>query len=74
MCEACLDAVARWLPKIAAEDRREVLIGATAYPIASHNYIERQLAELAAKTDGTLGGCIAFAESELDRALQKIGR
>jgi len=62
MCESCLDAVERWLPKIDPGYRATLLLDATCYPCGNHADVETQIRELAEKTDGTLEGCIAFAE------------
>lgn len=68
-CKKCLDAVARHLPKIKAEQRCGLLISATCYPCGNCEETERQIIELSEKTDGTYGACCVFADSENDRLM-----
>jgi hypothetical protein len=69
VCNKCLLNVARILPLVPGERQWSLLISATAFPLASCEHTESQLQELAALTDGTYEGCVAFAEHEVDRIM-----
>ena len=72
MCEKCIAAVEKHYPELSDEEGGELLISATCFPFGSPEQIEDQLIELKDKTDGTMGGAIAFAHKELDEAMSKI--
>jgi len=69
VCQKCIDAVRRYLPKVLARDRAELLWGATCYPAGDPEQVEKQVRELAEKTRGTLCACLAFADERLTQAM-----
>lgn len=71
MCQQCIDHVRRIFPDLPEQDIGHLLLGATAFPLAQPDTIEKQLLELKEKTNGTLEGMLAFADQELWKALEK---
>ncbi len=72
MCQQCINAVKEYLPLIADNDIGSLLISATCFPFGDAEMVERQVRELAEKTDGSLDACCAFADSVLDREMAKL--
>ena len=72
ICKTCFNLIEKYLPLIEEKDRGELLMSATCYPCGSHDIVEQQILELAEKTDGTLFGCLRFAEEELDRQMEEL--
>lgn len=72
MCQKCIDAVKKHFPKLPKKHYGELLMSATAFPFGEPEYIEKQLKELKRKTDGTLGGAIAYAHRKLDEAMTRL--
>lgn len=65
MCERCVELLKQYYPHLSEADAGELLMGATAFPFASPEYIEKQLKELREKTDGSLHGALVFAKAAL---------
>lgn len=65
MCCVCYDNVARLLPKVPEDKRHELLMNATCFCFGSIEEVEKQLAELAEKTDGTFAAAMNFVEAEM---------
>ena len=65
-----MKVVKKYFPKIKRKHYGALLMNATAFPFGSPKLILAQLKELSEKTDGTLGGAMAFAEAELDAAME----
>ncbi len=74
MCQGCLDAVNRHYPYFTEAEICEILMSCTCYPCGTSEQVEEQLIELKEKTDGTLGGAIAFTNEELDREYNEYKR
>lgn len=71
MCERCIQAVREKLPLIGENDIGAVLWNGTAFPFGDADLVEKQIGELAAKTDGTLGAIMAYADAEIQRAMEE---
>lgn len=66
---AIYNAIATHLPKIDTKDYSELLWSSTAYPMGDTQYLVDQIIELAAKTDGSLEQCRAYADMETTKAM-----
>ena len=65
-CQHCFEAVRQILPRIEPREQLDLLVGATAYPAAGCERVKDQLRELATATDGTLDGCLAYADGQTE--------
>ena len=74
MCEQCYELSVKYYPDFTDEERGELLMGATAYPFAYPDTLEKQLIELREKTDGSLLGALAFADAEMTKAAASVAR
>ena len=72
MCEKCVEAATRYFPNLSEHEIGELLMGATAFPFGDAEYIEKQLAELKEKTDGTLDGALTYAANQLHEDMRKF--
>jgi len=72
MCQQCLNHARRIFPNLPDSDIGELLFGATAFPFAQPETIEKQLLELKEQTDGTLNGMLAFADRALWETMQEV--
>lgn len=66
---ALIHAIAKHLPKIDSKDYSDLLWSSTAYPMGDTQYLVDQIRELAAKTDGSLRQCQAYADMETTKAM-----
>lgn len=71
MCEQCALAVEWYYPMLTDEERVKILMSATSFPFGNFEYIERQLSELIANTDGTLEGALCYAQKKMDEDFDK---
>lgn len=63
------------LPRASAEDVNRLLWNCTPYPFAGDvRKLRRSMRECLRGGGGTVDGAIAYAESELDRAMAEAGR
>lgn len=70
MCQQCVDAVGKYFPDLKGKDVADLLMECTSFPMGEPDQIRAQLAELRAKTDGTLDGAKAVAYyTGMDRAM-----
>jgi hypothetical protein len=69
MCQRCYDALQKHYPHLSDEDKINILWSATAYPMAEAETIERQIAEVRAATDGTLFAALAYADKQMQAAM-----
>ena len=74
MCQACVDAVAKWFPKVKKKDYHDLLMNATCFPMGSAKTIERQLRQMAKKGITTVAAASAYTCNELFKASVKIDR
>ena len=72
MCQQCLNHARRIFPNLPDSDIGELLFGATAFPFAQPETIEKQLLELKEQTNGTLNGMLAFADRALWETMQEV--
>jgi hypothetical protein len=70
MCQLCVDAARRHYPELPDDEIGALLMGATAFPFASPEHVEKQLLEMRAKTDGSLGAALALADKETWEAME----
>ena len=71
MCQTCYNHAKKYYPELPEADLGELLMGATAFPFCEPDYLEKQLIELRANTDGTLGQAIGYAEHKMFENLQQ---
>lgn len=69
MCEKCIESVKKHFPLLDKSEYGHLLMSATCFPHGSHKLVDSQLKEAAENSDGTLGGAIAYAETELDKEM-----
>ena len=67
MCRRCWELVSEHYPHLSESERVDLLWGATAFPAGGPEYVEKQLIELKASTDGSLEQALGLAEREMDR-------
>ena len=72
MCQKCVDAVAKYFPKLRKKDYGSLLMGATAFPMGDAKYIKKQLRELSKNTNGTLEGVLIYAHRQLVANMEKV--
>ena len=72
MCQKCVDAVKRWFPKVRRKDYGDLLMSATAFPMAGPAYIEKQLKGMARKGITTVAAAAAYAGEQMERDMEKI--
>lgn len=60
------DLVGHYLPKIPGRLRTKLLYECTAHPCGDREYVRQQVIRLSKETDGTLEGCMAFAQRQFD--------
>jgi len=72
MCQKCADLVQKYYPKLSDEQHGALLFNATCFPFGNPEDVERQLKELVEKTDGTLDGALAFADTEMEAAMATV--
>ena len=70
MCEKCNELITKYYPDLEWEEQYDILICATCFPFGQPEDIERQLKELVEKTDGTVDGAMAFADAEMELAME----
>lgn len=69
MCRKCADALTRHFPYLSERDSMDLLMGATAFPVADPVTINRQLFRLSLRTDD-LDVALAIADEELHAAME----
>lgn len=72
MCKKCDEAAQRHYPALSAEERWELLWGATCFPFGGPDMVEKQLIALKQTTDGSLGAALALADEETDAAMRNL--
>ena len=72
MCQKCKDLIDSYYPSLTDDEKGELMMGATAYPLASPEYFESQLKELKENTDGTLSGALVYANEQLYKEWQSL--
>ena len=60
----------KYYPDLSESDWGELLMGATCFPFGSPEMVERQVIELKEKTNGTLGQALAYADTQLRKAME----
>lgn len=66
------DLVGYYLPKVPGRFRTKLLYNCTSHPCGDKKFVRQQIIRLSKETDGTLEGCIAFAQREFDRDAEVI--
>lgn len=66
------DLVGYYLPKVPGRFRTKLLYNCTSHPCGDKKFVRQQIIRLSKETDGTLEGCIAFAQREFDRDAEAI--
>jgi len=66
------DLVGHYLPKVPGRYRTKLLYNCTSHPCGDKKFVRQQIIRLSKETDGTLEGCIAFAQREFDRDVAAI--
>jgi hypothetical protein len=72
MCKKCFDLVGQYFPSINEGERGEILFSATSFPFGDPDYIEKQLIELKANTDGSLMGAIHYTNSKFSEEMKEF--
>lgn len=66
------DLVGYYLPKIPGRFRTQLLYNCTSHPCGDKKFVRQQIIRLSKETDGTIEGCMAFAQREFDRDVEAI--
>ena len=72
MCQACVDAVKKWFPKVAEADYHDLLMSSTCFPMGGADDVERQLKEMAEKGIETVEAASAYACEEMFKVSREM--
>ena len=72
MCQQCADLMNRFYPHLNDEDKMDLLMSATAFPFGFPDTLEKQLRQLRRRTDGSLDGAKAYADTAMTKVSQFI--
>lgn len=70
MCNLCADALDKYYPYLSEEEQLELLWGATPFSMGDGEIIAKQIKELYINTDGSLSQALAYADAQLDKAME----